>query len=87
MATLMASAQGVIQRKPLCCALQRVVQLEEGKWRALSSAVVQRLKRLMAGVADPESVRRHNEARAEQARLAATQKAENNRLRQIEKQR
>jgi len=32
-------------------------------------------------------VRRHNEARAEQARLAATQKAENNRLRQIEKQR
>ncbi len=71
----------------MCCALQRVVQLEEGKWRALSSAVVQRLKRLMAGVADPESVRRHNEARAEQARLAATQKAENNRLRQIEKQR
>ncbi|KAL0045080.1 hypothetical protein WJX82_007731 [Trebouxia sp. C0006] len=66
---------------------KRVIQLEEGKWRALSSAVVQRLKRLMAGVADPESVRRQNEARAEQARLAAIQKAENNRLRQIEKQR
>ena len=73
--------------EPWCYALQRVIQLEEGKWRALSSAVLLRLKRLMAGVADPESVRRQNEARAEQARLAAIQKAESNRLKQKEKQR
>ncbi len=66
---------------------QTVVELEEVKWRALSSAVVQRLKRLMAGVADPESVRRDNEARKEQAEQVAKQRAENNRLRQIEKQR
>ena len=71
----------------MCCALQRLIQLEEGKWKALSSAVVQRLKRLMAGVGDPEYVRRHNEARAEQARLAAIQKAQSKRLRQMEKQR
>ncbi|KAL0028186.1 hypothetical protein WJX79_000439 [Trebouxia sp. C0005] len=66
---------------------KRLIQLEEGKWKALSSAVVQRLKRLMAGVGDPEYVRRHNEARAEQARLAAIQKAQSKRLRQMEKQR
>ena len=67
--------------------MQALVELEEGKWRALTSAVVIRLKRLMAGVADPESVRRGNEARAEQARVVAKHKAETNRLRQIEKQR
>ena len=63
------------------------MELEEAKWRALSGVVVQRLKRLMAGAADPASVKRDNEVRRQQADLAAKQKAAKHRLRHIEKQR
>ena len=67
--------------------LQTVVEVVDYKWRALNIAVVQRLKKLMAGVADPESVRRDHEARQRQHELAQKQRAEAHRLRQLEKQR
>ena len=37
--------------------LQEVVELHDHKWRALNVMVAQRLKKLMVGVADPESSR------------------------------
>ena len=67
--------------------MQAVVELEEHQWRMLSGAVIQRLKRLMAGVADPGAVKRDNEARKEHAEHVAKHRAEAQRQRQIERQR
>ena len=43
--------------------MQIVAKIVDYKWLALNVAVVQRLKKLMAGVADPESVWHEHEAR------------------------
>ena len=67
--------------------LQEVVELHDHKWSALNIVVTQRLKKLMAGVADPESVRRDHEARQRQKEHAKQAKEEAQRLRQKEKQR
>lgn len=66
---------------------QEVIELNEMKWRSLSMAVLQRLKRLLAGVSDPEAVKQMNAAREEQKIRAAKHKAEAKRQRKIERQR
>lgn len=70
-----------------CKNVQEVCELSEVKWRSLSIAVMQRLKRLLSGVSDPEAVKRENAAREERKALAAKHKAEAKRHRKIERQR
>ena len=48
---------------------------------------MQRLKRLLTGVGDPEAVKRDNAAREERKALAARHKAEAKRHRKLERQR
>lgn len=71
----------------MCLHAQEVIELNELKWRSLSMAVLQRLKRLLAGVSDPEAVKQMNAAREEQKIRAAKHKAEAKRQRKIERQR
>ena len=66
---------------------QEVCELDEVKWRSLSLAVMQRLKRLLTGVSDPEGVKQENAARDERKALAAKHKAEAHRQRKLERQR
>lgn len=47
---------------------------------------MQRLKRLLAGVTDPEAVKQENAAREERKALAAKHKAEAHRQRKLERQ-
>ena len=67
--------------------VQEVCELNEFKWRGLSIAVLQRLKRLLTGVNDPEAVKRENAAREERKVLAAKHKAEAKHQRKLERQR
>ena len=67
--------------------MQRVVELDEAAWASLRAAVVHRLKKLMAGVADPSRLARDRQAREQQAAAAARHKAETVRQRRLEKQR
>lgn len=62
-------------------------ELDDVKWRSLGIAVMQRLKRLLAGVTDPEAVKQENAAREERKALAAKHKAEAHRQRKLERQR
>lgn len=66
---------------------QEVCELDEVKWRSLGLAVMQRLKRLLVGVSDPEAVEQENAARVERKALAAKHKAEAHRQRKLERQR
>ena len=67
--------------------LQEVIELNEVKWRSLSIAVIQRLKRLLTGVSDPEAVKHENAAREERKALAAKHKAEAKRQRMLDRRR
>ena len=61
--------------------------MKEVKWRALVIAVMQRLKRLLTGVNDPDAVKHENAAREEHKALVAKQRAEAMRQRKLERQR
>lgn len=64
-----------------------LTELSEVKWRSLSIAVMQRLKRLLTGVSDPEAVKHENAAREERKALAAKHKAEAKHQRILERRR
>lgn len=64
-----------------------MVELDEAAWTGMRTGVVQRLKKLMAAVADPSRVAKDQQAQEQQAAVAAKHKAEALLQRRLERQR
>lgn len=64
-----------------------MVELDEAAWAGLRSAAVQRLKRLMTGVADPARVAKDQQAHEALTAAVAKRRAEAVEQRRLERQR
>lgn len=76
----------MINAKQFVGAMQRVVELDEAAWAALKTAAVQRLKRLMTGVADPARLAKALATQDAAAAAAAKRRAAAAQQRRLEKQ-